>query len=165
MNETLCACYNVSEYIDNTETSFISFMVTSDPTTPSTTEHIAHDINTKTTSSFALTQSNNNAHIYSHLSNPLLFEEARIINVASQFGIQNNGGGVSPAAILFVVGLWLISLLIWCCAPIHDDVPLISKNVIIPSLSNKIQCLCNQLYFALKTDLNVFKCFVFMIHT
>ena len=45
----------------------------------------------------------------------------------------NTNANASVAAILFVFLFWLISFLIYCCAPIHDDVPLIAKNVIIPS--------------------------------
>ena len=44
----------------------------------------------------------------------------------------------SIATILFVVLCWLITCFLYCFSPLFDafyDVPLISKNVIIPSLS------------------------------
>lgn len=124
-NYTQCACYNISENIGE-QNSMLSFVLSTNlstdeiyPILSTTTQHPDHGIY--------------DVGIYD--DNFLLFDEGiEFGDIAGQL-VFEEAGRVYPAAILFVVSVWSFALCIWCGAPMNDDVPLISKNVIIPSLS------------------------------
>ncbi len=66
-------------------------------------------------------------------SNPLLFDNSITLNEFLTEFIDYNNTEYCISSIIFVGIFWLFTLFCYCFAPIHDDIPLISKNVIIPS--------------------------------